>query len=111
MTPAPPASMTRSSSAGKMAESGVASLRCRSVLPLAPKDHSQLRMTRLLPPLPTRVKEILDSKCCRPQVVRLVVVVVPLEPHARSIACLPQPIAFGHGDDHLTGEGPSLGTT
>ena len=41
----------------------------------------------------------------------LVVTVVPLEPHARSIECLPQPLHLGRCDDDLTGEGSSLGPT
>ena len=81
------------------------------MLPFASWDQLQVRTAGQLTPLPPRVEDVLEAKRCRSQVVRLVVTVVPLEPHARSIECLPQPIPLGHCDDDLMRERPSLGPT
>ena len=51
-----------------------------------------MRTTGLPTPLPTGVEEVVESERRRTQVVRLLRLVVPLEPNARSIECLPQPI-------------------
>ena len=83
----------------------------RSGSPLAPRDQPQVRATGLHTPLPTGVEDVVEAQRRRTQVVRLVATVVPLEPHARSIECLPQPIPLGHWDDDLMGERSSLGPT
>ena len=65
--------------------------------PLSPMDQPQLRTSGLPPPLPAGVEDVVEAKRRRTQVVRLVATVVPVEPHARSIECLLQPIPSDTG--------------